>query len=403
MSFTVSGASIDDRGPAGCVARFLIAGAARDNTAAAAELHPDSLAQINGEVDAPPGIIAAEIGEPEDHGDCLWVPTRLLGEEAGSEQRFVFAVLQIDDRWGVHLEQSLSATFGGDPMQMMEDALRTAVAPLGAALDQVGDAFSSAFGGSDGSTPTARRIAAETELPAAESGAPSTVAAELYEIDLHRTVQRSDGEINASSQLAVRLRFDLEPTWSANACLGVTLDTARSLDGDELRPVDVEDDYGSERYASWERERRDFYCRLGLVLPPHGTFTGMAEVSGRVRLDLVGGELLEIALGPVGTLVGHEVPIPAMGCTLAFSRDEDGNVVLHSPAGWTDSLHELRPVDAEGNEMGDSWSSSGNGETDTRTYGMEIPDDAGFVIRFWAQRGVAELPFTATGLPLPLE
>lgn len=403
MAFTVSGASTDDRGPTGCVARFLIAGAARDSAAAAAELHPDSKAQITGDVDAPAGIIAAEIGEPEDHGDGVWVPARLLGEETGNEQRFIFVTHHLDGRWCVHLEQSLSATFGGDPMQMMEEALRSAVAPLGEALDQVGEAFSSAFGGNDAASPAARRITAETELPTAETGMPKAVPAELYEVDLRRSVQRSDGELQASTQLAVRLRFDLEPAWSANACLGVTLDTARSIEGDELRPVGVDADYGSERYASWERERRDFYCRLGLELPLHATFTGMAEISGRVRLDLVGGELLEIAIGPVGTLIGREVPIPALGCTLAFFRDEDGNVALRSPAGWTDSLHELRPVDAEGNDMGDSWSSSGDGETDTRTYGMEIPDDAGFVIRFWAQRGVAELPFTATGVPLLLE
>jgi hypothetical protein len=65
-------------------------------------------------------------------------------------------------------------------------------------------------------------------------------------------------------------------------------------------------------------------------------------------------------------------------------------------------MSEVLPVDAEGQPLNDSWSSSGDGEFDTRTYQSAIADDASIVFRFWSQAGTAEIPFTTSGLPLKL-
>ncbi len=404
MSFTITGASTDDQGPAGCVARFMLAGAASDNAAAGAELHPESLAQVSGDVGSPPGVVAADIGEPEDHGDCVWVPTRLIGSQDGEEQRFVFVVHHLDDdRWGIHLEQTLSATFGGDPMEMMTEALKSAVAPIGEALDQVGDAFSHAFSGNSSDDGEAavipRRIAADAALEAGDAALPSMVAAEVYELDWQRKVRCEDGERQVSNTLEVRVRFDLDRSWSTSSCLGVTLTTALSLEGADLRPADASPYFGRENFASWERERRDFYCRLQLDIPNH-SFTGLSALAGVVRFDLTGGELLEIALGPIGDLIGNEVTLAALNCALGLARDEEGRLVVRMPSGWSERIQECRIITSDGEAFSEDWNSTGDGVTDLRTYSLDIPDDAGFVIRFWSQQGHAEIPFTAAGLPL---
>lgn len=406
MTFPITGASADDRGPAGCVARFILAGVAHDHAAAMAELHPDCQAKLSGEVKSPPDITAVALGEPEALGEWMQVSTVLTGPD-GSEQRFVFVVKPVDDRWGVDLEESMKATFGGDPMEMMGDALRAAVAPLGEAMEQIGGALTDAFGGSssggqDGRV-VARRVAISDPLPTGEVAMPTTIAGKVTELELRRRLQRSPGdeEFGSSTELSVRCHFDLDPAWTAQACLGVTLDQATAIKGEDLRPQEASSDLGAEKYSSWEREGHEVYTRLSLAAPQKA-FAGLARLSGTIRLELVGGERLEMALGPVGGLIGRPLSLPAFNIEVLLDRDGDGNLTLRTPYGWIDAMGEMSPVDAQGEPLNDSWSGSGDGEINTRTYQSEIPDDASLLFRFWSQGGVAEIPFTVSGLPLKL-
>lgn len=408
MTISITGASADDRGPAGCVVRFILAGEAGDSAAAALELHPDCLAKISGDVKSPPGITSVALDEPVQVDEWMHVPARLGGPD-GTEQRFVFVARPVDDRWGVDLDESLKATFGGDPMEMMGDALRQAVAPLGEAMEAMGDAMSSAFGGdssssSESSGPTARRIAVDDRLPDAGIALPESLTAQLTELDLRRRIQRSDPneEFSPSTELSVRLSFALDPAWTANACRGVTITDATAIKGEDLIPVDANPDLGSESYASWERERHEVYARFNLAAPQKA-FTGLKSLAGTIRLSVVGGELLEIALAPIGDLLGKSIPLAAFGIELAFERDQDNNFVMRSPSGWPDRISEFRPLDATGESISQSWSSSDDGETVTRTYSNEIPDDGSLVLQFWSQNAEAEIPFTVDGLPAKLD
>jgi hypothetical protein len=408
MTISITGASPDDRGPAGCVARFILAGEAGDSAAAALELHPDCLAKISGDVKSPPGITSVALDEPIPVDDWMHVPARLGGPD-GTEQRFIFVARPVDDRWGVDLDESLKATFGGDPMEMMGDALRQAVAPLGEAMDAMGNAMSSAFGGgssssSDSSGSTARRIAADDRLPSAGFALPESLTAHLTDLDLRRRIQRSDpnDEFSPSTELSVRVLFDLDLSWTANACRGVTITEATAFKGENLAPIDANPDLGSESYASWERERHEVYARFNLAAPQKA-FTGLKSLAGNIRLSLVGGELLEIALGPIGDLLGKSIPLAAFDIELAFERDQDNNLIMRSPSGWPDRISEFRLLDATGEALSQSWSSSDDGETVTRTYGNDIPDDGSLLIQFWSQIAEAEIPFTVEGLPAKLD
>ena len=407
MTFSITGADADDRGPAGCVVRFILAGEAGDSAAAALELHPDCLAKISGDVKSPPGITSVALDEPIPVDDWMHVPARLGGPD-GTEQRFIFVARPVDDRWGVDLDESLKATFGGDPMEMMGDALRQAVAPLGEAMDAMGDAMSSAFGSdsassSDSSGPTARRIAADDRLPSAGVALPESLTAHLTELDLRRRIQRSDpaDDFTPSTELSVRVLFDLDPSWTANACRGVTITNATAITGEHLAPIDANPDLGSENYASWERERHEVYARFNLA-SPQKAFTGLKSLAGTIRLSLVGGELMEIALGPIGDLLGKSIPLAAFGVELSFERDGDNNLIMRSPSGWPDRISDFRPLDANGEALSQSWSSSSDDETATRTYGNDIPDDGTLLIQFWSQSADAEIPFTVDGLPANL-
>lgn len=407
MSFPITGGDADDRGPVGCVTRFILAGEAGDQAAAAAELHPDCMEGVSGNVSSPPGIQAVTLEEPVPVDGGVQVPANLLGPD-GSTMCFRFVVRPAGERWGLDLPGSLTATFGGDPLQMMGDALKQAVQPLGDALQAVGDAMSDAFGGSSGGGmndgPTARRLAPDEALPNSTASAPSELTAVLTELDLHRRLCRDEQAeaLVPTTELSVRLRFDLDPAWSASACRGVTISSATALTGEDLTPQDAYPDLGSESYASWERERRDFTSRFALAAPQK-PFTGLKELTGTVRLALTGGELFEIALGPVSDLFDRPIVLTAFGIEVAIYRDENGSLVLKSPSGWTDRLAEIRPIDATGESISESWSGSDDGETNTRTYGSDIPDDASLVIRFWSQSVEAEIPFTITGLPAKLD
>jgi hypothetical protein len=201
--------------------------------------------------------------------------------------------------------------------------------------------------------------------------------------------------------MALRIAFDLDPAWTALSTLGITLTSAISCEGADLRPEDASEDFASERYSSWERERRDTYAKLSLPLPD-GPCSGLGELAGTVRMELVGGELLEIALGPVGGLVGGRVAVPALGMELDLSREPDGQLTVRVPAGSFERFDDIQPVDAGGNALDQSWSGGGDGETDHRTYCSEIPDDGGLLLRFWSRRERVAVPFSVVGLPLSL-
>ena len=169
-----------------------------------------------------------------------------------------------------------------------------------------------------------------------------------------------------------------------------------------MAPIDASPDLGAESYASWERERHEAYARFNLAAPQQ-TFTGLTALAGTVRLSLVGDELLEIALGPIGDLIGNTIHLAAFGVDLSFERDGDGNFVMRSPSNWPDRISEIRLLDPNGESISQSWSSSDDGETVTRTYGNDVLDDGSLLIQFWSQSVEAEIPFTVDGLPVNLD
>lgn len=400
MSLIITGVDPTDPGPAGCVARFMGASAAGDAAAALAELHPDAREGVSGAPHAPPGVAEAEVLTPEPGEDRVLVPTRLVGTD-GTEQRFIFVVRPYEGGIGVDLGASLEATLGGDPMQAMEQALRTAVEPIGEALSQVGTALGEAFGGGGSEAVSVRRIAADAELPASSAVLPERLDASIQELELRRRLRRPERDVEPelSTELSLRCTFDLDRVWTAQCCTGVTLIAARSCEGEDLRPEDAPEDLGSESYSSWEREAHDCYIRLNLA-SPRQAWSGLAELEGRIRLKVNGGELLEVALGPVGSLCGQRTRIAAIGLDLDVARDGDGYMTLQVPAGAFEQIDDIAIIDGAGEAVNQSWSGSGDGETEIRTYSSDVGDDATLLLRFWSRSETVEIPFSAGGLPL---
>ncbi len=401
MSLTISGADSSDQGPSGCVVRFMVASAAGDSDAALVEIHPSCREGLSGGAHAPPGVVAVEV-QPAEPGEAgTRVPTRLIGAD-GTEQRFVFVVRPHEDGCGIDLPASMEATFGGDPAQMVEQALRAAVEPLAEGFAQMGEALGQAMGGGE-DAPVARRIAADATLPESAASLPESLTAQVLELDLHHRRRRDDlqSEWQGAVELNLRFAFELDPSWTALATLGVALSAATSCEGADLRPADAGEDLGAESYSSWERERRDTYVKLSLPVPG-GPCSGLRELAGTARLSLVGGELLELALGPVGSLVGSRVELPVLGTAMEVAREADGQLTLRVPAGAFDRFEDIVPVDAAGETINQSWSGGGDGETDYRTYSSEIPDDAGLLLRFWSRREQVTVPFSVAGLPISL-
>jgi len=403
MTMSITGADGADPGPSGCVARFMAASAAGDSDAALIEVHPDCREGLSGGAHGPPGVVAVEVLESEPVEAGVRVPTRLIGSD-GTEQRFVFVVRPYDGGCGIDLPASLEATFGGDPAQLVEQALRAAVEPLAEGFAQMGEAMSAAMGGgSVADAPKAQRIAADAELPTSAATVPESLIAHITELDMHLRRRRDDPQSDwqVSAEFYIRFVFDLDPAWTAMATQGVTLSSATSCAGDDLRPADAREDLGAENYSSWERERRDSYVKLALPLPDGGC-TGLAELAGVARLSLVGGDLLEIALGPVGNLVGSRVELPALGMTMELAREDDGQLTLRVASGGFDRLEDILPIDATGETINQSWGGGGDGQTDSRTFSSEIFDDASLLLRFWSRREQVAVPFSVAGLPLTL-
>ncbi len=328
MTLSITGADPSDPGPLGCVVRFMAASAAGDTPAAAAELHPDSREGLSGTASAPPGVVRAEIQEPEPDGERCRVPVRLFGADE-SEQRFVFVVRPWDGGIGVDMPASFEATFGGDPLQMVEGALRAAVEPLGEAMAGMGEALGGAMSAvasghsQDGDGPSARRIACDEPAPVGDTPLPGHLAAWVRELELQRRLRRADrdAEPELSCECAVRCVFELDPVWTALACTGVTVTSAVSCEGEDLRPADAREDLGAESYSSWEREAHDCYARIVLA-PPRGPCSGLAELTGQVRLVLFGGELVEVLIAPLEGSYDRPIAIASLGLDLLLSRDD---------------------------------------------------------------------------------
>lgn len=392
-------------GPVGCVVRLMVAAAAGDTAAAHAEVTEHSREGMQGSVRAPPALLAV-LEEPMPLGDGIAVAVSFRDGEAERE-RFVFVVVAQPEGWRVDLPASLAATMGGDPMEMMEQALRAVVDPLCQAMGHLGEALTTAFDGGNGDDgalrPSVRRIAADADLESSTVPDSAPVVAEVVRLEYMRRCERVPGSdaVHRAMELSVRCQFAIDPSLTPQACQGVVVDCAWAVDGADLRLNDAPADLGAESYASWERERREFTCRLPLQ-PPQGMFTGLAELAGRVRFAYQGGEELEIALGPIADLLGQQVRLAAFGITVEVDRDGSGNLQLRVPYGWFDRLSALAIADAAGAELPLGWSGEGDGVTSTRSYDG-IPDDATILMRFWSSAGEIELPFTVIGLPLLLD
>lgn len=393
----------DDNGPAACVARFIQASTAGDEAAAREELHPDARALAEeGGMEAPP-MTAADLGEAIPVEDGVHVPAVL--HNGGEEQRFVFAVRPVDGGWGVDLMASMRATFGGDPMEMLGDAMKEAMQPMAQAMGAIGEAIggalSGAFGGSDGA-PSARRITSDEILPEGTVDLEGVVV-EVQRLTWQRTVEREfgqgDDEARSSQELSLRCGFRLPEGWTTSACLGVEVEVLRGLDGEDLRPIDIDEGLGAETYSSWERERGEYGISFTLPVPAP-TFTGLAEFSGRLRLRVEGGEVVEVLLGPFREIIGTEQRIAALDLPLRITRTDEGAIQVVGPYDSFERFSDMDVIDAAGEKISWGYSGHGDGETSTRVFDGEAGDDAGLRLRFAARAGLVVLPFTAGGVPI---
>jgi hypothetical protein len=401
MSIPITGD--DDNGPASCVGRFIRASTAGDEYSAREELHPDSRAMAEeGGMEAPP-MTAVELGEPIPGENGVQVPALL--HNGDSEQRFVFVVRQVEEGWGIDLMASMQATFGGDPMAMLGDAMKEAMAPVADAMGAIGGAIQSAFGGSDedeSSERPARRVAVDEELPEGAINL-EEVTIEVIRISMETIVEREFGDDNlqGSRHCNVRCGFRLPPGWVAMACTGVTLTVAQSQAGDDLIPEYNDGSIGAESYASWERESGDYKVGFALAAPPSG-FTGLASLAGTIHLRLEGDELLEVVIGPFADIIGQEIPIAALDMNVVFDRDEEGRVRVTGPYDGLDRFAEMDVFDGSGEKISYGYSGYGDGETSTRVYDCPGEDDLSIRLRFSSKSGLVSIPFVAGGLPLQL-
>jgi hypothetical protein len=407
MTLELHGASPDDPGPAGCVVRFLIAGDARDGEACRAELHEDSLAQAEGAPEPPP-MRRATVGAPIPHPDRSEVPVDFVAED-GSEPRFVFVVrpsATASRGLGIDLDATMQATFGGDPAQIMVDAMQQAFAPLGEAMENLAEGLGAALSGGvagTGGVSGRRPLRADEPLPATADVQVPPVELEVVQLEFTRSWTRAFGEDGAIPDAALRLRcqFELAADLVLEACAGLTLDAAEDLDGADLRPDAAADDLGAERYSSWEQEGRDWGFALQLR-PPPATFRGLARLAGRIRLQLGTGPGYELAAGRLADLVDRRLHVAALDTAFDFGRDDSGAFTVQAPYGALDDL-DLAFVDGEGQEIGSGYSGFGDGETSTRCYDPDLPDEATVLLRFAPPGEVVEVPFTTRGLPFVLD
>lgn len=402
MTLELSGSNREDRGPAGCVARFLIAADARDSDACREELHEQSRAQVEGAPEAPP-MRSAAIGSPIAVGDRFEVAVDFVGE-GGAAQRFVFVVRAANTATGlgIDLDATMHATFGGDPAQLLADAMKEAFAPIGAAMEKLGEGIGAALSGMTiASTDDAARRPqrGDARPPTAATIDMPVLELEVVQLDFMRSLGRPWGSEPAEQSTALRLccRFDVPVDIVLDSCAGVTVDVAQCVDGEDLRPADGRDDLGATDYSPWDRQDRNWRIDLQLGAPSP-SFRGLARFEGRVRLQLAATPDESVA-GRLAELIGRSLPVPALDAQLSFARDENGAFTVRTRHGVLDHV-ELSFVDSSGQGMSSGFSGWGDGETGTRCYDADLPDDATVVLRISPTGDVVEAPFTTRGLPL---
>ena len=405
MPLELTGATLDDDGPAGCVARFLIAAEAGDGDACRAELHERSRAQTEGAPEAPP-MRSAAIGRPSAGEDRFEVPVDFVTVD-GAPQHFVFVVRAADTATGlgIDLEATMHATFGGDPAQLLADAMKEALAPIGAAMEQLGEGIGSALSGitdAFADEPARQPLRGDARRSNAAIGDVPQLEFEVVQLDFTRSLQRPSGvdPVEHSTALRLHCRFGLPDGVVLDGCSGVTIDVASCVDGEDLRPEEPRDDLGATTYHQWDQQDRNWNVDLQLRAPLP-SFRGIARCEGTIRLQLAAEAFDEVRAGTVAELVGRSMPIAALDAELAFGREGDGAFAVRTRYGALDHV-ELAFVDASGEAVSSGYSGWGDGETSTRCYDTDLPDDATVVLRVSPPGNVVEVPFTTRGLPLLL-
>lgn len=397
MSIPITGDN--DGGPASCVGRFIRASTAGDEAGAFAELHPDSQSIAKG-IMSPPPMESVELAEPIPAEDGVLIAALL--HHNGAEQRFVFAVRPVENGWGIDLNASMEATFGGDPAALLGEAMQQALQPLTQTMDAVANAFGEAFGGTPASSAPVRRLAQDDSLGSAPIEL-DQVACEVVRLTWQRSCERAIGsdEPTTSTELSVRCGFAVPSGWIVTACRGVQVEEAISLEGDSLVASEQDPSQGSESYASWERESGQYNVSFPLAAPS-GTFSGLAALRGTLSLNVEGGDVIEILVGPLHQLFGTTTPIAALNMHLAIDRDGDGRVQVVGPYDCFEAFAEFDFIDTAGDPISTGYSGHGDGETSTRSYEGDLGDDAMIRLRFRSQAGDVTVPFNAGGLPLRL-
>ncbi|MBK8976261.1 MAG: hypothetical protein IPM29_10055 [Planctomycetes bacterium] len=406
MTLELTGASPDNDGPAGCVARFLLAADARDGDACRAELHEVSRAQTDGAPEPPP-MRSATVGAPNAVDDRFEVPVDFVAED-GTAPRFVFVVRRADTATGlgVDLDATMHATFGGDPAELLVDAMKQAVAPLGEAMENLCAGVGAALSGETSAATGAaarRTIGADESVPAAAAVRIPPVELEVVQLELTRSLTRApDGDTALeATALRLRCRLDLPTDVVLDACVGLTLDAAEAVDGEDLRPDDASGDLGATHYGAWDQERRDWGLDLQLR-GPRPSFGGLARLEGSVRLQLGAGAGYEVRAGRLGDLVDRSVWIEALGTELTFGRDDGGSFAVRAPYGALDGV-ELAFVDGAERGIDSGYSGFGDGETSTRCFDPDLPDEVSVLVRFTPPGEVVEVPFSTRGLPFRMD
>jgi hypothetical protein len=404
MSLDITGASAADTGPEGTVVRFLLAGDARDVDACRAELHETSFA-IAEATPEPPPMKSAHVGEAVAVEEDFHVPVAFVGND-DSEQPFVFVVRRAQNAsgYGIDLQATMHATFGGDPAEMMMNALKDALTPAVDMMGEFASGIQSAFSGmSSGDALVPTRISLSESVTQAEHQSVSPFEMEIVRMEFSRSISRAFGEDDSirDTSLTIRCEFRLNEDIVLKACEGVTLTRAESTEGEDLLPEFADESLGAEGYSSWEQEQRAWSLSLGMR-PPSTAFRGIAHLAGIMRMRIDSKQAYEIPLGRIADLIGQRTFVEALQFEYAFLRDENGAFSMQTAYGGLDTV-EILFFDDTDQEIYTGSSGYGDGETSTRTFDPDLPDDAQVLLRWTPEGEVVTAPFVMRGLPFYLD
>src|SRR5690606_3365528 len=141
-------------------------------------------------------------------------------------------------------------------------------------------------------------------------------------------------------------------------------------------PTDLDEGLGAESYSSWERERGEYGISFTLPVPAPA-FTGLAEFSGRLRLRVEGGEVVEVVLGALGEIIGTAQGIAALDVPLRISSTDEGAIQVVAPYDAFERFSDMDVIAAAGEKISWGYSGHGDGETSSRVFDGEAGDDAG--------------------------